>query len=119
MRRLIIASIEAAANPKQRLRCGRRASSTSTMSLWMRQSERLTPRSTIVCIDPIDAWRYRRFMKSRLAQRSEQALIEAAQRLTPEQRLAAFVTHCRLVNALQRAGEQARKSKSTPPRASA
>jgi hypothetical protein len=49
-------------------------------------------------------------MKSRLAQQTEQSLIEAAQRLTPEQRLAAFVTHCRLVDALRRAGEQTRRA---------
>jgi hypothetical protein len=49
-------------------------------------------------------------MESRLAQQAEQALIEAAQRLTPEQRLAAFVAHCRLVDTLHRAGDQARDS---------
>jgi hypothetical protein len=49
-------------------------------------------------------------MESRLAHQAEQTLVEAAQRLTPEQRLAAFVAHCRLVTALHRAGEEARKS---------
>jgi hypothetical protein len=49
-------------------------------------------------------------MDSRLAEQAEQALVEAAQRLTPEQRLAAFVAHARLVDVLRRAGEQIRHS---------
>jgi hypothetical protein len=54
-------------------------------------------------------------MKSKLAQESEQALIEATQKLCPEERLNAFLEHCRLVTQLHEAGQQLR-STGTPPR---
>ena len=51
-------------------------------------------------------------MESKLAKQAEQALIEATQRLTPEERLNAFLTHCKLVMELYEAG---RKMRATPP----
>jgi hypothetical protein len=45
-------------------------------------------------------------MYSQLASDAEQQLIDAARRLTPAQRLAAFVEHNRHVHQLYRAGEQ-------------
>jgi hypothetical protein len=46
-------------------------------------------------------------MESKLAKDSKQRLIEAMRRLTPEQRLAAYVTHCELMMALRIAGAEA------------
>ena len=43
-------------------------------------------------------------MRSQLAWQAEQRLIEAARRLSPTQRLAAYAEHCRLVNQLYREG---------------
>ena len=51
-------------------------------------------------------------MESKLAKQAEQALIEATQRLTPEERLNAFLTHCELVMELYDAGQ---KMRATPP----
>jgi hypothetical protein len=45
-------------------------------------------------------------MQSKLAKEAERALVEATQRLTPEERLNAFLTHCRLVMELYEAGRQ-------------
>ena len=47
-------------------------------------------------------------MESKLAQHGKRALLEATQRLTPEQRLEAFVVHCRLMMELYRAGQEIR-----------
>jgi hypothetical protein len=47
-------------------------------------------------------------MKSKLARDAEQAPIEAAQRLSPEERLNAFLAHCRLVMELNEAGQEMR-----------
>jgi hypothetical protein len=44
-------------------------------------------------------------MESKVARESRQALIEATQRLTPEERLQAFLRRCRLTAALRRAGQ--------------
>ncbi len=49
-------------------------------------------------------------MESKLADHAEQQLIEAARRLSPAQRLTAFVEHCRLVQALHRSANQVRES---------
>lgn len=43
-------------------------------------------------------------MKSKLAEKAERELIEATQRLTPEQRLNAMLTHNRLMAQLRQAG---------------
>jgi len=51
-------------------------------------------------------------MESKLAKEAHQALVEAMQRLTPEERLNAFLVHCRLMMDLHRAGEQMRTRKS-------
>ena len=47
-------------------------------------------------------------MESKLAQQVEQALIEDMRRLTPQERLEAFITHCQLSMDLYLAGEQYR-----------
>lgn len=47
-------------------------------------------------------------MRSKLARESERALLEAMRRLTPEERLNAFLAHNRLVTTLYLAGEQQR-----------
>lgn len=47
-------------------------------------------------------------MESKLANEAERALVEATQRLTPEERLNAFLEHCRLVMDLYEAGEKMR-----------
>lgn len=47
-------------------------------------------------------------MESKLAKEAERALIEATQRLSPEERLNAFLVHCRLIMDLYQAGRQMR-----------
>lgn len=47
-------------------------------------------------------------MESKLAKEAEQLLIEATQKLTPEERLNAYLEHCRLVMELYEAGGQIR-----------
>jgi hypothetical protein len=49
-------------------------------------------------------------MESKVAKDAERALVEATQRLTPEERLNAFLAHCRLVMELFEAGQRARGS---------
>jgi hypothetical protein len=52
-------------------------------------------------------------MESKLAKEAERALIEATQKLRPEERLNAFLEHCRLVTQLYEAGQKIR-SPGTP-----
>jgi hypothetical protein len=47
-------------------------------------------------------------MESKLAKQADLALVAATQRLTPEERLNAFLTHCRLIMDLYVAGRNAR-----------
>jgi hypothetical protein len=47
-------------------------------------------------------------MESKLAKAAERALVEATQRLNPEERLNAFLVHCRLVTELYEAGRKMR-----------
>jgi hypothetical protein len=47
-------------------------------------------------------------MESKVAKEAERALIEASQKLSPEERLNAFLEHCRLVTQLYEAGEKMR-----------
>jgi hypothetical protein len=47
-------------------------------------------------------------MESKAAEVAEQALIKATQRLSPEERLNAFLEHCRLVMRLHEAGAKQR-----------
>jgi hypothetical protein len=47
-------------------------------------------------------------MESKLAREAKEALIAATQRLTPEERLNAFLAHSRLMVALFQAGQQIR-----------
>lgn len=49
-------------------------------------------------------------MESNIAKEAEQALVEATQRLNPEERLNAFLAHCRLIMELYEAGQEARRS---------
>ena len=45
-------------------------------------------------------------MESKLAKAAELSLIEATQRLRPEERVNAFLEHCRLVTELYEAGRR-------------
>jgi hypothetical protein len=47
-------------------------------------------------------------MESKIAKSAERALVEATQRLSPEERLNAFLVHCRLVTELYEAGQEIR-----------
>jgi hypothetical protein len=47
-------------------------------------------------------------MQSKVADRLEMALIEATQSLSPEQRLNAFLHHCRLITQLYLVGQKMR-----------
>jgi hypothetical protein len=53
-------------------------------------------------------------MKSKLAIRSKRALLAANQRLTPTQRLEAYVVHCRLMFDLYEAGRHLRAQPARP-----
>jgi hypothetical protein len=46
-------------------------------------------------------------MESKVAREAERALVEATQRLAPEQRLDAFLTHTRLMMELYQIGQKA------------
>lgn len=48
-------------------------------------------------------------MESKLAQEIDFALVVATRRLTPEQRLDAYLEHCELMMELFQAGQQARQ----------
>lgn len=48
--------------------------------------------------------RYTRSMESQIAKEAERSLIEATQRLSPEERLNAYLEHCRLMMELYEAG---------------
>jgi hypothetical protein len=54
-------------------------------------------------------------MESKLAIEAERALVEATQRLSPEERVNAFLAHCRLVMELYEAGQKMRARTSQPP----
>lgn len=54
-------------------------------------------------------------MESRVAQDAERELIEATQRLSPEERLNAYLEHCRLMMELYEAG-QTMRSEFSPQR---
>jgi hypothetical protein len=47
-------------------------------------------------------------MESKIAKAAERALVEATQRLSSEERLNAFLVHCRLVTELYEAGQKMR-----------
>jgi hypothetical protein len=47
-------------------------------------------------------------MESKLAKDAERALIDATQKLRPEERLNAFLQHCQLVTQLYEAGQRLR-----------
>lgn len=47
-------------------------------------------------------------MESKLAMEAERQLIEATQRLSPQERLNAMLEHCRLVAELYEAGQELR-----------
>jgi len=50
-------------------------------------------------------------MRSKLAQETTRALVAQTQRLTPEQRLEAFLAHSRLLTELYLAGQKSRPGK--------
>jgi hypothetical protein len=58
-----------------------------------------------------------KYMDSKVAREAERSLVEATQRLSPEERLNAYLEHCRLMMELYEAGQRMR-SESPPPRAS-
>ncbi len=45
-------------------------------------------------------------MESKVAKDAERALVEATQRLSPEERLNAYLAHCRLIVELFEAGQK-------------
>jgi hypothetical protein len=47
-------------------------------------------------------------MESKVANEAERALVEATQKLLPEERLNAFLAHCQLVTQLYEAGQRIR-----------
>jgi len=53
-------------------------------------------------------------MESKLAKEAEKALVEATQKLCPEERLNAFLEHCRLVTQLYEAGQKIRSAGTSP-----
>jgi hypothetical protein len=53
-------------------------------------------------------------MESKVAKEAERALVEATQCLSPEERLNAFLAHCRLVMELYEAGQKARSQAAQP-----
>jgi hypothetical protein len=53
-------------------------------------------------------------MDSKLALQQKEALLRTVQQLTPEQRLNAFLAHCRLVTGLYHAGAARRSSTRRP-----
>jgi hypothetical protein len=53
-------------------------------------------------------------MKSKLAKDAERALVASTQRLSPEERLNAYLAHCRLVTELYEAGEKLRANAPRP-----
>jgi hypothetical protein len=55
-------------------------------------------------------------MKSRLADQARQAQVADVRRMTAEQRLMAYLTHCQLMAKLQRAGMSARARGARPAR---
>jgi hypothetical protein len=58
----------------------------------------------------LQTWR----MESKVAKDAERALVEATQRLSPEERLNAFLAHCRLVMELYEAGQKAQSRSAQP-----
>jgi hypothetical protein len=54
-----------------------------------------------------------RVMRSKLAEKSQMGLLEAARNMTPEQRLIAFLNHCQAMASLKAAGEQLRQQRRT------
>jgi hypothetical protein len=51
-------------------------------------------------------------MKSQLAEAARRSLSDDVKRMTPEQRLAAFLAHCELMAQLHSAGEAVRQRRS-------
>jgi hypothetical protein len=53
-------------------------------------------------------------MESKIAKKAERALVDATQRLSPEERVNAFLAHCRLVMDLYEAGQRSRAPAKPP-----
>jgi hypothetical protein len=56
-----------------------------------------------------------KLLQRRLGQEIDRGLLAATQRLTPEQRLDAFLIHSRLMMELYQAGQQARDARQQKP----
>jgi hypothetical protein len=54
-------------------------------------------------------------MQSKLADESRRLLVAESQKLSPEQRLDAFLVHCRLMAEIHAAGRKLRAQQTTPP----
>jgi len=54
-------------------------------------------------------------MESKLANESKRRLLDSMRRLTPEQRLAAYIAHCELVMQLYAAGIDSRTRRRAAP----
>lgn len=64
-----------------------------------------------LAVDPSAAdWARLPSMESKIAKEAERALVEATQRMSPEERLNAFLAHCRLVMELHEAARAVRGS---------
>jgi hypothetical protein len=55
-------------------------------------------------------------MESRVAQQSREALLETMRRMSPEERLNAFLEHCQRIMELYHAGQEQRARASRAPR---
>ena len=88
-------------------------SNRSERSLWGRfavpgQSD--PPRVFVLLLDAVSAPVSHRHMRSQLADAARRSLSEDVKRMTPEQRLAAFLAHCQLMAQLHYAGETVQQS---------
>ena len=76
---------------------------------WARGRISLDMASNPIKIDRSDPARYRRCtMESELAKYAARELMEAAKRMTQQQRLDAYIEHCRNVHRFYAAGRQVR-----------
>jgi hypothetical protein len=78
-----------------------------------------SPKLPVARLEDVTMWDWRGSarltgMKSKLAEAAEKALVEATQRLSPEQRVNAFLTHSRLVMQLYEAGRKMRTARLQP-----
>ena len=101
---------------------GRGPAATRSSSHWQRRVSgvflgRDAPayRAGTVLVLGIPSFARIRAMESKLATESRRSLLAANQRLTPSQRLDAYVVHCRLMFDLYQAGQRVRNSSGAAP----